>query len=84
MDVARFVSFAAKKEKAVAADAKNFWHAPELYSCDIGTNKDFGGQWTAATGVAADTAAATTISESSTRLPAGSRNIAAGLSLCVN
>jgi len=44
VDVARFVSFAAKKEKAVAADAKNFWHARELYSCDIGTNKDFGGR----------------------------------------
>jgi hypothetical protein len=43
MDVATLVPFAAEKEKAIATDAKNFWHARAFYSPGIGPDKDFGG-----------------------------------------
>jgi hypothetical protein len=44
VDVAWLVPFATEKEKAIATDAKNFWHAREFYSRGIGTDKDFGGR----------------------------------------
>jgi hypothetical protein len=44
VDVARLVSFADEKEKAIAADAKDFWHAREFYPRDTGSDKDFGGR----------------------------------------
>jgi hypothetical protein len=68
MDVARLVPFAAEaEEKAIAADAKNFWHTGEFYSRDTSTDKDFDGPRTAATicghsrrhRIAGDTPAAT-------------------------
>jgi hypothetical protein len=58
VDVAWLLAFATEKEKAIAADAKNFWHAREFYSHDIGTDKDFG-DFRPPLQIAADTTAAT-------------------------